>query len=270
MVRLKPWLLECPDCHLLRASFAPGRGRGIKGLEPLRRQNFDRLLDRLDGMMAGRGRTLLEIGCGEGWFLEAASLHGFAVHGIDPHPPDDRASHMAHAIECGFFPADLSDRGPYDVIVFNDVFEHLDDPAASIRSVESLLAPGGIAVINLPVSSGAIYRTARFLDRVGIHGPYDRLWQRGLPSPHLSYFNADNLRALVTARTTLTPAAEFPLPSLMRAGLWQRIRSTHGGAGGPFLYAAALYAAAWGLSHWAATLRPDILVLVFEKTADSP
>ena len=71
-------------------------------------------------------------------------------------------------VEDGFFPQDLADRGPYDIIAFNDVFEHLPDPARVLQAVEQLLRPGGIAVLNLPTSDGFLYNAAALLDRIGL------------------------------------------------------------------------------------------------------
>ncbi|HEX6137266.1 MAG TPA: class I SAM-dependent methyltransferase, partial [Casimicrobiaceae bacterium] len=70
---------------------------------------------------------------------------------------------------------------------------------------------------------GVFYRTAEALRRVGWRAPHDRLWQVGFPSPHLSYFDPDALARLV-ADSGFEEADRRPLPSMMRQGLWQRLR----------------------------------------------
>lgn len=261
MVNVRAWLRRCPECRLLCSSLAPGGGRGVDGLEHLRRRNFAIVVARLRRHLKEPGRRLLEIGAAEGWFLEAASEAGFRAHGIEPCPVADPGPvSAAYTLETGFFPADLRDRGPYDVVVFNDAFEHFVDPARTIRDVAALVAGGGFLVINLPASTGVLYRIASGLDRLGIHAPFERLWQRGLPSPHMSYFTRENLTLLVTRYSSFVPVDCFSLPSLSRDGLRERIRSTHGGAMG-----AVLFAAAWALSFLVARLPPDIIVLMFQN-----
>ncbi|MDA5193136.1 class I SAM-dependent methyltransferase [Govanella unica] len=248
----KSWLWSCPECSFLRARLKPGGGRGVGGLKSLRRENFAILLRHLpDG-----GQRLLEIGSAEGWFLKAATEAGFDARGIEPSP----GGAQAQPIDKGFFPQDLSDPGPYDIVVFNDVYEHFDDPVQTIRDVEALLAPGGRVVINLPMSSGILYRIAGLLDAVGLHGPLDRLWQRGLPSPHMTYFNRRNLTALVTRHTGLRFVESFPLPSFSRHGLKARIFSTSRGLSG-----LTQFVALWLLSFVIEALPADTAVLIFRK-----
>ena len=73
---------------------------------------------------------------------------------------------------------DLFSNGPFDAIIFNDVFEHLPDPIDAIVAVERLLADDGILVLNLPSSDGLFFRVSTLLNRLGWRGPYERLWQR--------------------------------------------------------------------------------------------
>lgn len=117
----------------------------------------------------------------------------------------------------GFFPDCLAGGGvdarPYDLIVFNDVFEHLPDVNQAMAACRARLAPGGRLDINLPASSGALYRLSRRLFRIGRPGSFERLWQKDFPSPHLSYFNSVNL-ARLAPRHGLKPRQSFRLPSL--------------------------------------------------------
>lgn len=258
---LKPWLARCDACGFLASNLEPGPGTGLEGLEDLRRANIAATLDRLARSAPLAGVTLLDVGCAKGWFLSAARERGAQVHGIEPqevHVRDGRAAGLS--IDLGFFPADLSRPGPYGIIAFNDVFEHLPAPEQAIRDVERLLKPGGIAVINLPSSAGALYRIATVLDRLGMSGSFERMWQKGLPSPHMSYVSPDNLRMLVERHTALRQIDSFALPSFRRARLWQRIEVTHRGPA-----ALAMFVGLWGLSFVLPLLPPDIHVGVFQK-----
>lgn len=261
MRQTKPWLHECPVCGFLASTLEPGPGTGLVGLESLRKANIEATLDRVERLLPLRGRSVLDVGCASGWFLTAAKARGAFVYGIEPqesHVVTARAAGLT--VDHGFFPQDLADRGPFDVIAFNDVFEHLPAPQQAIGDVEHLLKPGGLAVINLPSSDGFLFRTSRMMDVLGMAGTHDRLWQKGMTSPHISYFSPDTLRRLVERHSALRQVDAFPLTSFQRDGLWDRIRLTHTGP-----VAWGLFAGLWGLSFAASMLPSDIHVGVFRK-----
>lgn len=263
MRQQKPWLFRCAGCGHLSSTLSAGAGTGIDGLEDLRRANFETLLDKLEALVGLRDKRVLEIGSAWGWFLEAAARRGARVHGIEPEEANaQQARALGFPVEIGLFPDGLADKGPYDIIVFNDVLEHIPGPGDAMQEVARLLKPGGLAVVNLPSSNGTLYRVAGLMDGVGFSGPFERMWQKGFPSPHISYFNPANLRRLVEARAELTQVAQFPLASLSRTGLWPRIRSSH-----PGLVGAVLYAGVYALSFVIAALPADIHVAVFRRTA---
>jgi len=255
------WLDACRNCGFLASTLVPGAGTGIDGLEDLRRSNFERLLDALEPLRPLAGARLLEVGCAKGWFLTTAARRGAIVRGIEPELSNaEIARSTGLTVESGFFPADLRDHGPYDIIVFNDVFEHLPHPGAAIEDVEALLSPGGLVVINAPSSSGTLYAIASFLAAFGIHGPFERLWQKGFPSPHLSYFDPASLKQLVQRHSGLKAAAQFPLVTVTRRGLAARIASSHPGVAGK-----GMLVAIWGLSFVLPLLPADIQVAVFRR-----
>jgi 2-polyprenyl-3-methyl-5-hydroxy-6-metoxy-1,4-benzoquinol methylase len=262
---LKAWLDRCPACGFEFSTLSPGGGTGIEGLETLRRLNFELLLDRLERRLPLAGTRGLEVGPADGWFLEAAAKRGARVTGIEPHAElAESARSRGLDVQTGFFPDDLKDAGPYSFIVFNDVFEHLPTPGEAFRHVSRLLAPGGLLVINLPSSGGALYRAAKILDRFGLELPLERLWQKGLPSPHVSLFNPENLRRLAKDSAGFEPVDTFALRTITREGLVGRVFSTQRGFVG-----ALLIAGIWLLSFvYAPPLAlSDIFVGVFRKPA---
>jgi SAM-dependent methyltransferase len=255
------WVYVCRTCGFQAATLTPAEGTGIPGLEGLRRKNFEVLLDRLEEVKMLRGARLLEVGSARGWFLEAAVRRGAQVQGIEPEAANAEMSRANDlAVEIGFFPNDLKNRGPFDLIVFNDVFEHLAKPSAVIQDVQSLLKPGGIAVINFPSSKGILFLIADFLSQLGISGPRARLWQMGMPSPHVSYFSPKNLSLLAQRHSSLQLIEGFSLPSVSRQGLASRIGASHSGTKG-----ALMFAVIWGLSFIFPLLPSDIEVLLFRK-----
>lgn len=224
---------DCPRCgyagaQLRTAIAVEGEGalhedQREAALAPLRQLNFETVLERIAACGAERG-NLLEVGCAHGWFLDAARGRGYQVSGIEP----DRvvaadAVRRGHAVAHGLFPDALPAGTQLDVIVFNDVFEHLPDPRTAMRAVHDALRPQGLVAINLPSSRGVFYRTAEALRCVGWRAPHDRMWQVGFPSPHLSYFHPDAL-ARLAADCGLEEVDRQALPSILHRGMWRRLR----------------------------------------------
>ncbi len=260
-VPIKDWLCRCGHCGLLSSNLEPAAGTVLDGLEALRRANAEATLDGLAELRPLPGLRLLDVGCAMGWFLAAARARGVIVHGIEPDPANAAEARAAgFDVVTGYFPGDLDTSTPYDIIIFNDVFEHLPEPHRAIVDVASRLAPGGLAVINLPSSRGILYRIAKAFDGVGWPGLLERLWQKGFASPHMSYFAPGNLRMLVERHTGLREHASFNLPTYQRAGLGDRIAMTHRGP-----TAWLLLAGLWCFSFLLPLLPADIHVGVFRK-----
>lgn len=260
MTPVASWVARCRGCGFWRSSLAGGAGDDIAGIEALRRDNFRALLDRLERLAPPVDASMLEVGCGRGWFLDAAAARGYRCSAVEPVAAlAAEAAARGHVVHAGFFPAALPAAARYSVIVFNDVFEHLPDPAQAVAVCHERLTAGGLLVINLPSSRGILFGVARALAALGVPQPFERLWQKGLPSPHLSYFSPATLQALV-GREGFVPAAQFPLASLRIAGLWARLRSTQGVAA-----SALMYPALAALALVAAFLPQDIHVGVFRQ-----
>lgn len=267
-----PWLLRCPRCGLLRSTLseqiADARSRAAideaeraEGLNTLRERNFRTIVAILGKLREQRGR-LLDVGCAHGWFLREAASSGWAAVGIEPDPDIARVASLSGAeIRNGTFPASLEPDERFDVITFNDVFEHLADVNAALRACDAALKPGGLLVINLPDARGALYRLASLLAGVGLPRPLERLWQKGFASPHLTYFTAPLLRRLA-ARHGFRPLYSGRLPSVAWKGLWSRLRydrrATVAGS-------ALAWAATSALLPALRVLPSDISLEIFEK-----
>ena len=78
------------------------------------------------------------------------------------------------------------------------------------------LEPGGTVIVNLPVADGLIFRMVRLV-------ALNRMWQAGLPSPHLSYFTGKTLQKLFEA-AGFSCVRQGQLQSLSSNGLYDRIR----------------------------------------------
>lgn len=260
----KEWLWHCRHCGFLASDFTAGVGASVEGVESVRRLNFERILDGVERFVRLSGARLLEPGSSAGLFLEAAGRRGAIATGLEP---EARAAAATRArgldVVQASFPEGLEGRRPYDLIVFNAVFEHLDDVGGAAAACERYLVPGGLLVINVPVSTGLLYRLADLLDRLGLPAAFERMWQKGLSSPHLSYFNPSNLAMLVTSRTGLRLVASEALLTMTAAGLKQRIGSTFSEPAASLLHWLVL-----GLVPLQRLLPRDIAVLYFERPSE--
>ena len=142
------------------------------------------------------GGTLLEIGCGEGWFLSAADAAGYAVRGLDFSEAGLTRFHPRFLDRAQFGDAFASLDGliaggaQVDVCVMEHVLEHVVDPEALLARLPRLLSPGGVLAITVPNDFSALQLAAR------AQGVIDRdFWVA--PPQHLNYFNAANLPALL-------------------------------------------------------------------------
>jgi SAM-dependent methyltransferase len=226
------WLLCCPHCGLERSTLEPdiesgALSHGIEeqsrqaGLDAVRTINADRLLSVIARYASGS--RLLDVGSGPGFFLALAERSGFDATGVEPDrrmADNSRASEMR--VYSGFFPGVLPDDAMFDVIVLNDVLEHIPDLDGVFAGFQKHLADDGLLILNCPDRNGILYRIATWLDRLGVRGPYNRMWQMGLPSPHVWYFTRQQLREISEARG-FSFVSNVHLVTLSRKGLLDRI-----------------------------------------------
>lgn len=125
------------------------------------------LIDAIARHRASLGRpvTVLDFGCGNGSAVSQYLMgEGIRYYGVDIHPDS-----LAHArTRYGGPDAEFLDHVPegvtFDVIVYADVLEHLDDPAAAMRSHRAQLAPDGIVIGAVPNGYGP-FEIEQKLDR---------------------------------------------------------------------------------------------------------
>ncbi|HBB32523.1 MAG TPA: methyltransferase type 12 [Cyanobacteria bacterium UBA8803] len=84
--------------------------------------------------------SFLDYGCANGLFVNYLRQRGFVnCHGYDPYAPQEGFGN----------PATLKQK-PFDYILLQEVIEHVEDPHALLRELDSLLAPSGYILISTP------------------------------------------------------------------------------------------------------------------------
>jgi SAM-dependent methyltransferase len=123
----------------------------------------DRLCRRASG---GRRGSVLDVGCGRGLRLLEFRRLGYEVHGCDfqPESVDYLNSRLAIPARQGDVATvdSLYASESFDVITAFHLLEHLPDPGRAIRAFRSLLRPGGLLVVCLPLADSV---QARVLGR---------------------------------------------------------------------------------------------------------
>jgi 2-polyprenyl-3-methyl-5-hydroxy-6-metoxy-1,4-benzoquinol methylase len=109
---------------------------------------------RMVAYVPSAATSLLDVGCATGAFGHGlkAQRPELEVWGVEPvEPVADEARRVLDHVVVGTFPEVLPqlDR-TFDVVVFNDVLEHVADPWAALTATHPLLAPGGVAVASVP------------------------------------------------------------------------------------------------------------------------
>jgi len=133
--------------------------------------------------------TVLEIGCDEGDFT--AHLPG-EVWGVEPQAEAATiAAGRLHRVLVGTFQATRASlpENYFDVVVCNDVIEHMTDHDAFLREIRAYIAPGGVLIGSVPNM-----RHYRALFELLVLRDWDYRDSGVLDRTHLRWFTARSLR----------------------------------------------------------------------------
>lgn len=93
----------------------------------------------------------LDIGCGQGTFLQLLKAEGWECHGTELTVDSaSRASHLGISVSVGDIDENQFPRHSLDLITMWHVLEHLADPLKTLGVIRRLLKKGGILAISTP------------------------------------------------------------------------------------------------------------------------
>jgi 2-polyprenyl-6-hydroxyphenyl methylase / 3-demethylubiquinone-9 3-methyltransferase len=122
--------------------------------DPAFRRRAAWILAALEGHLMPGGRVL-DVGCGQGFYLPLYARLGLVATGVEPDPlPRPMAVRKADAL--GFKVIDApAERLPFasasfDAVVMSEVLEHLPDPTLALAEAARVLAPGGLLLVTVP------------------------------------------------------------------------------------------------------------------------
>ncbi|MBI1921524.1 MAG: class I SAM-dependent methyltransferase [Geobacter sp.] len=187
-------LLKCGMCGIVfdtrnvfdQHYYEHDRARQISDAKIRARQRNVAQRVRLVDRFLNKNQTLLDIGCGEGLFLQAVRGHVEKATGLEP--TQFYASYASEELKLdvrqGLIETVDFGKESFDVITLFHVLEHLDDPAAALINLRSWLRPGGLLVIEVPNIESP---TARY------RGPG---WELIIPE-HRFHFSPESMRFLL-------------------------------------------------------------------------
>jgi SAM-dependent methyltransferase len=136
----------------------------------------------------GRGRRLLDFGCGNGLFLDLAHRRGFDCYGVDLAADAIEVARQKPSGQHAYHgtPREIPQlaAGGFDVITMWSVLAHLARPVDDLSMLRSLLAPDGVLLV-LTVNAGSL-KLKHDLEAWG-----------GFTANHLAFFAPDTLRLLL-------------------------------------------------------------------------
>lgn len=150
-------LRQCPLCGLVQLDCPPvsyyrdviRAGGGTSTMRELRTRQYAHFIE-LCGL---GGKRIVEIGCGQGEFLEM--LEGFPVHGFGiENDPSLVAAAVAKGLSVREDFASASGHvladGPFDAFMQFNFIEHQPDPNAMVACIRENLVEGGCGLVTAP------------------------------------------------------------------------------------------------------------------------
>jgi SAM-dependent methyltransferase len=131
---------------------------------------------------------VLEVGCGYGYFLQAALQAGYDAYGIDLSPTAVKwaSERLPNRVFCGLLEeVPQIQEQQYDVIFGSHLIEHLTEPGAFLEHAASLLRPGGLLVLVTPNIRSLLSRAS------------GRRWVSYKIPEHVSYYDPRTITGLL-------------------------------------------------------------------------
>ncbi len=168
-------MVKCDGCGLVRAEpvadplavFDLYSKSGFDYSEevPNLKRTYGRYLKKVDNYVKNKC-TLLEMGCGNGFFLEEAIAMGYeSVKGVEPSMKAIEASeaHIRPNIVCDIMRSGIFGADEFDVICMFQVLDHISDLTTLLKECFKVLKPGGVVLSlthNLKSLSARLLRDA--------------------------------------------------------------------------------------------------------------
>lgn len=177
-----------PSDEALRAFYSEYHKGGVDdgnySEEAKMRDHHTAQLRRIQAVICGNPRRLLDVGCGKGFFMQACVKESIDCKGIEFSDEGARFAResLGLDVECGDLRQSKGLLGRFDAVTLWGVIEHLSCPVEVLRDAREVLEPGGFVFITTGIGND-------WLDRLlpGVNQWYD-------PPQHLFVFSARGMR----------------------------------------------------------------------------
>lgn len=144
---------------------------------------LDELVQQFIDDYAPNRQQVIDIGCGDGAFMEPFKKRDIKVVGIEPSARGrELAQQQGYTVYDGYVTADTVLPGaPYDTFVTRQVLEHVDDLSGFLTGIRNNLTPDAFGIIEVPRLEKALADN-RFYDFF---------------PDHVNYFTTDTLRTVL-------------------------------------------------------------------------
>lgn len=186
------------DASVIHAA-EPTRGLTSGVVDPLRYDGHAVDPHESSGLiceMVPVGARVLDVGCGTGSMSRLIrDCRQATIQGIEPNPERARAAaERGIDVRVGLLDATTAaELGPFDVVLFGDVLEHVTDPAALLDVAKLALRPGGIVIASSP---NVAHWTVRWNL---LRGRFDYQPLGIMDATHLRWFTQSTFRSLFAA-----------------------------------------------------------------------
>ncbi|MFT6245443.1 MAG: 2-polyprenyl-3-methyl-5-hydroxy-6-metoxy-1,4-benzoquinol methylase [Salibacteraceae bacterium] len=158
------------------------------------------------------GKSILDVGCGEGWALSYFNEKGNAVKGLEfsSSAAESINPHVAKFVMSGDVFINLENliesQDQFDVVILDNVLEHVLDTEFLVATLKKLISDDGVLIVEVPNDFSILQQYLMDNDKIK-----DEFWV-AYPD-HLSYFNHDGLKNIFEENgwETLDITCDFPI-----------------------------------------------------------
>ncbi|QPJ65200.1 MAG: class I SAM-dependent methyltransferase [Candidatus Nitrohelix vancouverensis] len=157
------------------------RQRRAASYEKIYRSRLD-LIERT----LGKKGSLLDLGCGAGFFIRHAQQSGWETQGLDILPEYEQLAKERlnfDRVRCAFLEDANLPPASFDVVTLWDLIEHIPHPLDYLRQVNALLKMQGLVVLWTPNVKNSVYLKSR--------------WTGYGPTQHIHFFSRATLERLL-------------------------------------------------------------------------